>query len=81
VKFLVISPHSIIEHNIVWVEINTPVGNMVIQEGHAPMIVEIEPNSELLFMQPNGKQVSLVVMQGFIHIRPEEIKLLITAEA
>jgi F0F1-type ATP synthase epsilon subunit len=66
---------------IVWVEINTPVGNMVIQENHAPMIIEIEPNSELLFMQPNGKQVLMIVLQGFIHITRQEIKLLLTKEA
>lgn len=63
-----------------WIEINTPVGNMVIQEGHTPMIIEIEPNSEILFMQPNGKQISLVVVQGFMHIKPHEIKLLVTQE-
>lgn len=80
-KFSVISPHSIIEHTIVWVEVNTPVGNMVIQENHAPMVVEIEPNSELLFMQQNGKQVSIVILQGFIHVTRQEIKLLVTQEA
>ncbi|MBP6869330.1 hypothetical protein KBC04_00380 [Candidatus Babeliales bacterium] len=80
-KFSVISPHSVIHHTIVWIEINTPVGNMVIQEGHAPMVVEIEPNSELLFMQHNGKQISIVVLQGFMHITRQEIKLLVTKEA
>ena len=80
-KFSVIKPHSVADHIIVWIEINTPVGNMVIQEGHAPMIVEIEPNSELLFMQQNGKQVSMVVLQGFMHVTREEIKLLVTKEA
>lgn len=80
-KFSVISPHATLEHTIVWVEINTPAGNMVIQQGHAPMIVEIQPESELLFMQPNGKQILLVVLQGFIHITRQEIKLLVTREA
>ncbi|MBV8660840.1 MAG: hypothetical protein JO129_01685 [Candidatus Dependentiae bacterium] len=80
-KFSVISPHSIVHHTIAWVEINTPVGNMVIQENHAPMVVEIEPNSELLFMQPNGKQEAIIVQQGFIHVTRQEIKLLVTKEA
>jgi F0F1-type ATP synthase epsilon subunit len=80
-KLCVISPHGIVYHTIVWAEINTPAGNMVIQENHAPMIVEIQPNSEILFMQPNGKQVSLIVIQGFMHITRQEIKLLVTQEA
>ena len=80
-KLSVISPHAIQSYPTVWIEINTPVGNMVIQENHAPMIVEIEPNSEILLMQENGKQLSILVTQGFIHVTREEIKLLITKEA
>lgn len=79
-KLSVISPLSIQHYFIVWIEINTPVGNMVIQENHAPMIIEIAANSEILLMQENGKQVSILVMQGFIHVMREEIKLLITKE-
>jgi len=79
-KLRVISPHLLIEHSIVWLEINTPVGNMVIQKNHAPMIVEVEPNSDILFMQDNGKQMSITVLQGFIHITREDIKLLVTKE-
>jgi F0F1-type ATP synthase epsilon subunit len=80
-KLCVISPHTTVEHSIVWVEINTPVGNMVIQENHAPMIIQIEPNSEILFMQENGKQMSLAVLQGFMHITRQDIKLLVTKQA
>jgi F0F1-type ATP synthase epsilon subunit len=79
-KLSVISPQSIQQYPIVWIEINTPVGNMVIQQDHAPMIVEIEPNSEILLMQENGKQMSILVAQGFIHVARQEIKLLITKE-
>ncbi len=74
-KLSVISPHSVIEHTIVWIEINTPVGNIVIQENHAPMIVEIEPNSELLFMQQNGKQVLLRRRKSRLLRRNEEVLL------
>ena len=79
-KLSVISPQTIQQYLIVWIEINTPVGNMVIQKDHAPMIIEIEPNSEILMMQENGKQVSVLVRQGFLHVTREEIKLLVTKE-
>jgi len=80
-KLNVISPHAQIVYAIVWLEINTPVGNMVIQKDHAPMIIEIEPNSELLFMLESGKQMVIVVLQGFMHITRQDIKLLVTKEA
>lgn len=80
-KLSVINPQAIQLYSIVWLEINTPVGNIVIQENHAPMIVEIQPNSEILLMQENGKQLSILVAQGFIHVTYQEIKLLVTKEA
>jgi len=80
-KFSVINPHSVTSYAIVWIEINTPAGNMVIQENHAPMIVEIEPKSEILFMQEHGKQLSITVLQGFIHVTRQDIKLLVTQVA
>ena len=79
-KLSVINPHSIQYYSTIWIEINTPVGNIVIQKNHAPMIVEIQPKSEILLMQENGKQISILVQQGFIHVTREEIKLLITKE-
>ncbi len=79
-KLSVISPHTIQYYPTVWIEINTPVGNLVIQKDHAPMVVEIQPNSEILLMQDNGKQLSILVRQGFIHITRDEVKLLITKE-
>jgi len=80
-KLNVISPHAQTLYSIVWLEINTPEGNMVIQKDHAPMIIEIEPNSELLFMLESGKQMGIVVLQGFMHITRQDIKLLVTKEA
>jgi len=77
----VISPQSTLQYPVVWIEINTPVGNMVIQEGHVPVIVEIQPNSEILLMQENGKQLTIMVVQGFMHITRTEVKLLLTKEA
>ena len=79
-KLSVISPQAILHYPAVWIEINTPVGNMVIQEGHVPMIVEIEPNSEILLMQENGKQLAILVKQGFLHVTRQEVKLLLTKE-
>lgn len=79
-KLSVISPHSVVEYIIVWVEINTPAGNMVILKHHAPMIVAIEPYSEILLLQTNGKQFSFVIAQGFMHVTRDEIKLLVTIQ-
>lgn len=80
-KLKIIDPYQVTEHTIAWIELETPVGNMVIQENHAPMVVEILPKSEILFLLNNGKQASQAIVQGFAHVTREEIKILVTQQA
>ena len=77
-KLHIISPYEIKEQTIVWLEINTPVGNMVIQNNHAPMIIELSKNTDIFFMLPSGKQSTVSVPQGFAHVTREEVKILIS---
>ena len=48
-KLSLIDIEKIVTHDVVWVEINTPAGNMVIQATHAPMIIELLSGHDLLF--------------------------------
>ena len=47
-----------------WVEMNTPVGNMVIQLGHAPMIIELSQGYDLLYQITGGATESIIIVQG-----------------
>lgn len=77
-KLKIISPYSTEEYAIVWIELNTPVGNMIIQKEHAPMLIEINPNSEILFLMSNGKQKTIIITQAFAHVHRKEVKILAT---
>lgn len=79
-KLKIIDPYQVTQHTIAWIELETPVGNMVIQENHAPMVIEISPNTEVLFLLNNGKQMSANIVQGFAHVNREEIKILVTQQ-
>jgi F0F1-type ATP synthase epsilon subunit len=58
-----------------WIEINTPVGNMVIQPHHANMIIAVLPDSICKFEHENGSVESVVVPQGIVEIGPTVICL------
>lgn len=73
----IITTQRIIEREVDWVELNTPVGSMMIQQGHAPMIIELSSGYELLFQVVGGATESILVVQGVAHITRFEVKILL----
>lgn len=79
-KLFVVSPFGKKIFDIAWVELNTPVGNFVIQPGHAPMMLTLSPNREIIFCLNSGKQESFIIKQGIIDISRTSATLLLNEE-
>lgn len=75
-QLTIISPKEKKTYRVLWVEINTPSGNFVIQAGHAPTIVMISPGQPLLFCLENGKQETINPESGIVHVNRTHISLL-----
>lgn len=73
----IITPHTTDSYEIVWLEISTPVGAMIIQKDHAPMIIELVPGQEISFQLLSGKQQSIGIVRGFVHVTREYIKVIV----
>ncbi len=76
-KLQIITSQKTTEINIDWIEFNTPVGNMVIQEGHAPMIIELASGYELLYQTKHGASESMMIVQGVAHVTRTGVKILL----
>lgn len=76
-KLLIVTTEKIIEYVVNWVELNTPVGNMVIQQQHVPMVVELSPQKKLVFELESGKKESIEISQAVAHVTRSEVKILI----
>ncbi len=63
--------------NILWIDLQTPVGSFVIQPEHAPMIIALKPDSFVTFALENGAQESVAVKQGIAHVTRESVTLLL----
>jgi F0F1-type ATP synthase epsilon subunit len=75
-KLTIISPREIQEFAILWIELNAPTGNFVIQQGHAPMILILQPHQPIIFELNNGKQKTLTVPEGIAEITRTSITIL-----
>ncbi len=78
--FTIIGPTSKKILRVTWLEINTPVGNFVIQAGHAPTVLTLTGQQPITFCLKNGKQESLLIHEGVVEITRESATLFVNQE-
>ena len=74
----IISSSEIKNFQILWIEVETIVGGMVIQLGHAPAIIELKPQAMLSYcISSSGKVETIDSASGFIEISRSGVNLLL----
>lgn len=64
-----------------WVELNTVVGNVVIQQGHVPSVLILAPNSTVsYFILKNGQPESVTVKQAMAHVTRTDVTIIVTEQ-
>ena len=69
------SPRQKKQLQITWVEFDTPDRNMIIQPQHAPMIVRLKENSEILYNVVTGKKEVVKITSGIVHITRDSVSI------
>lgn len=68
-------------YRVEWIDCNTTQGNYVIQNGHAPTMLVLAPNSTVTFLVTGENSSSAVaVKQGILDVTRENATLLITQD-
>ena len=65
-ELTIMSAASSEKHTIVWLEVNTPTGNLVIQDHHAPLITLVNKDEEISYCFKTGKKNTLLLPHGGI---------------
>ena len=65
-KLRIVSPTKSTELEVVWLEINTPDGNFIIQSGYIPTTFLLSANKEMLYCFKTGKQEFIALRKGGI---------------
>ncbi len=80
---MLVSPAHQQEYDIEWLEAFTPSGSLVIQEGHAPIIVTLIAGSDLSFLfSPTGeKKIIKLVRPAFLEVNRMSVLALITQDS
>ncbi len=72
----ILTPYEYRTFIIAWLEVNTGIGNLIIQPGHAPAVMTLTDNSTAIATLPAGNDEVIVVTRGVVEISRSRIRLL-----
>jgi F0F1-type ATP synthase epsilon subunit len=80
VKLTIVSPHYMQEYMVAWIEAQTPVGFVIIEPEHAPIILSLVAGSYFSFMLDTHEQKTITLTRpGFLEVTRESAMVLIGA--
>ena len=79
--FTIISPTDTQHYTVNWIEAQTPCGNIIIQPGHAPIILTILADTFLSFSLKTGENKKILLNRpGFLEVGRTGVMALINQE-
>jgi len=79
-NFLIITQTSQKSQPVEWLEIETPLGNMVIEQGHAPLITSLKEGCEILFKPVADSVKSIKINRGIAKIKRDSATVLVDSD-
>lgn len=76
-NFTILSPEEEKSFTIAWIEVNTPVGNFVIQQNHAPMVLTLSAHQPITICLKSGKQEIIKSAGGILEVTRTAATLLL----
>ena len=76
-KFSLIGPDIKKTYEVLWLEVETSLGNFVIQSGHAPLILIVKAHHEIIFCLKNEIIEKQIVPGGILEITRTHATLLL----
>lgn len=73
----IITPTFATEYQIAWLELTTASGSLIIHQGHAPTILAVTPYSQIIFKLKTGKQQTITVDHGIVHVNRKTIEAIL----
>lgn len=66
------------EYDALWVEITTPQGNLMIQEGHAPIATTLRADSPVIIKERSGAVQSMHALSGIVMADRAQVTIIFT---
>ena len=77
-QLIIVTPEKKETVEVTWLELNTPTGNYIIQNGHAPMALALSPKQPFIYAHKNGKEEIVMVERGIAEITRSQVIILLS---
>jgi F0F1-type ATP synthase epsilon subunit len=80
-KLHIVTPGSKETFGIMWIEVNTNIGNRIIQSGHVPTILLLGPQTTCIFCLNSGKREELYIpIEAIAEVTRTSVTILLNQE-
>jgi len=76
-ELTILSPQQRQSLTVSWIEVETAIGNFVIQKYHVPTILTVLPHQPVTYQLTSGKQETFVSTGGILQVNRESATLLL----
>lgn len=76
-NFAILGPQEKKNFSISWLEVNTTIGNFIIQRGHVPTLLIVRPEQPITICLDNGKQETFKSTGGILEVTRNTALLLL----
>ena len=78
-KLTIISPTEEKQVSISWMEVNTDIGNFIVQPGHSPIFVILKKDSPFIFKElDDNEEKEIKISSGILNINNKKALLIIS---
>lgn len=74
-----VSPDSLREFTVEWIDVRTTEGHRIIMHGHAPLIAQLTPQQTISMKLPGGAVKSLLIPGGIMNVNRTEVIIILEA--
>jgi F0F1-type ATP synthase epsilon subunit len=76
-ELILISESKRQKYSILWVDLTTTQGNLIVQPGHAPFIAPLAKEKPITFMLTSGAHESIIPKAAIAHVTREKVDIII----
>lgn len=78
INLTIITPKKQESHVIEWIEANSSYGNLVIQKGHAPLIMTLVANKNMILLLKTGEKRTIYIERtGFLEAHRNTVTIIL----
>lgn len=76
-ELIISKPEERVQKTVTWISCQTTDGHITIQEGHAPLVALIQPDSDLVIGHSAERTETIKLPHGYMVVKPTQVLIVV----